>query len=135
KAALIIDMRKHEGVHPRFGATDVCPLVPVSNITMEETVEYARRLAERVGKELSIPVYCYEHAAFSEERRSLAYCRQGGYEGLKYRILTSAGKPDYYNSLEWDVISKAGAVAIGARNFLVAYNINLNTTSTRIASS
>ena len=82
KAAELIDMTKHKGAHPRFGATDVCPLVPVSNITMEETVEYARKLAERIGKELNIPVYCYESAAFVPERRNLATCRAGEYEAL-----------------------------------------------------
>src|SRR5690606_18948826 len=88
KAASLIDMSKHSGVHPRFGATDVCPLIPVSNVTMEETVMYSRMLAERVRNELSIPVYCYEYAAFSEERKSLANCRWGGYEGLKKRLAT-----------------------------------------------
>ncbi len=135
KAAQLIDMRKHTGVHPRFGATDVCPLVPVSNISMEETVKYAHELAERVGNELSIPVYCYEYAAFSEERRSLANCRWGGYEGLKKRMASEKWKPDYCRDPMSEEIAKTGAVAIGARDFLVAYNINLNTTSTRIANS
>lgn len=135
KAAQVIDMSKHSGVHPRFGATDVCPLVPVSGISMEETVEYARRLAERVGNELGIPVYCYEHAAFSEDRRSLANCRWGGYEGLKKRLESEKWKPDYCSNTESPQIEKTGAVAIGARNFLVAYNINLNTVSSRIANS
>ena len=86
KAQELIDMRKHKGDHPRFGATDVCPLVPVANISMEETAAYARQLAERVGKELNIPVYCYENAAFTDVRRNLANCRQGEYEALKERI-------------------------------------------------
>lgn len=135
KAAQVIDMSKHHGEHPRFGATDVCPLVPVANITMEETVEYARKLAEQVGKELSIPVYCYEFAAFSKERKSLANCRSGEYEGLKEKISTEKWKPDF-GPAEWsEKMAKSGATAIGARNFLVAYNINLNTTSTRRANA
>jgi len=135
KAAMIIDMRNHIGVHPRFGAIDVCPLVPVSDVTMEETVEYARKLAERVGTELSIPVYCYEHAAFTEDRQSLANCRIGGYEGLQKRLGTDFDKPDF-GPASWSVsVAKTGAVTIGARNFLLAYNVNLNTTSTQLAQS
>ncbi len=135
KAARVIDMTKHSGVHPRFGATDVCPLVPVAGISMEETVQYAHKLAERVGNELGIPVYCYEYAAFSEERRSLANCRWGGYEGLKKRLESENWKPDFCSNPWSEEIAKTGAVAIGARNFLVAYNINLNTVSTQIANS
>jgi glutamate formiminotransferase / formiminotetrahydrofolate cyclodeaminase len=135
KAAQLIDMRRHRGEHPRFGATDVCPLVPVANITMEETVKYAVQLAERVGTELSVPVYCYEFAAFSEERRSLASCRIGGYEGLQKRFLTERWKPDFGPAQWSEKVAKTGAVAIGARNFLIAYNINLNTTSTQLAQS
>jgi glutamate formiminotransferase/formiminotetrahydrofolate cyclodeaminase len=135
KATQVIDMRRHHGEHPRFGATDVCPLVPVANITMEETVEFARKLAERVGKELSIPVYCYEFAATSEERRSLASCRSGEYEGLKEKISTAKWKPDFGMSQWSETVAKTGATAIGARNFLVAYNVNLNTTSTRRANA
>ncbi|MCA1760527.1 MAG: glutamate formimidoyltransferase, partial [Bacteroidales bacterium] len=135
KAAQVIDMSKHHGEHPRFGATDVCPLVPVANISMEETVDYARKLAERVGQELTIPVYCYEFAAFSEVRRSLANCRSGEYEGLKEKISTEKWKPDF-GPAEWsENMAKTGATAIGARNFLVAYNVNLNTTSTRRANA
>jgi len=135
KAAQVIDMNKHHGEHPRFGATDVCPLVPVANISMEETLEFARKLAERVGKELSIPVYCYEFAAFSEERQSLANCRSGEYEGLKEKITSEKWKPDF-GPAEWsENVAKTGATAIGARNFLVAYNVNLNTTSTRRANA
>jgi len=135
KAASLIDMKKHKGEHPRFGATDVCPLVPVANITMEETVEYARKLAERVGQELGIPVYCYEFAAASEKRRSLANCRAGEYEALRERMASNEWKPDF-GPPEWsDRIAASGATAIGARNFLVAYNINLNTTSTRRANA
>ncbi len=135
KASELIDMSKHKGAHPRFGATDVCPLVPVSNITMEETVEYARQLAERIGTELNIPVFCYENAAFKEERRNLAVCRSGEYEALSERITSDEWKPDF-GSNQWnEFTSKTGATAVGARNFLVAYNINLNTTSTRRANA
>ena len=132
KASELIDMRKHKGAHPRFGATDVCPLVPVSNITMEETVEYARKLAKRIGEELNIPVYCYENAAFDEKRKNLAYCRSGEYEGLPDKLGQSEWKPDFGKA---EFNARAGAVAVGARDFLVAYNINLNTTSTRRANA
>lgn len=135
KAAEVIDMRKHKGEHPRFGATDVCPLVPVANVSMEEAVEYARKLAERVGKELEIPVFCYEFAAFKEERKSLANCRSGEYEGLKDRIATEKWKPDFGPNQWSGKVAGSGATAIGARNFLVAYNVNLNTTSTRRANA
>jgi len=132
KASEIIDMSKHKGAHPRMGATDVCPLVPVSNITMEETVEHARRLAKRIGEELEIPIYCYENAAFIEKRRNLANCRLGEYEGLANRFSKPEWKPDFgparFNA-------KSGATAVGARDFLVAYNVNLNTTSTRRANA
>jgi len=131
-AAGLIDMSKHSGEHPRFGAIDVCPLVPVSGISMEETVEYARKLAERIGKEVRIPVYCYENAAFSPERRNLAAVRAGEYEGLKDRLETEEGKPDFGPA---EFIPRTGAIAVGARDFLVAYNINLNTTSTRRANA
>lgn len=132
KAQELIDMRKHHGAHPRFGATDVCPLVPVSNITMEEVVELARRLAERIGQELGIPVYCYEKAAFKPERQNLATCRAGEYEGLAQRVVTPEWKPDFGPAM---FNEKSGATAVGARNFLVAYNVNLNTTSTRRANA
>ena len=132
KAGQIIDMRQHHGEHPRFGATDVCPLVPVAGITMEETVEYARALAKRVGEELGIPVYCYENAAFDPRRRNLAYCRAGEYEGLKEKMATPDGKPDF-GPTEFNAFS--GATAVGARDFLVAINYNLNTTSTRRANA
>ena len=132
KASEVIDMSKHHGEHPRFGATDVCPLVPISNITMEETAVYAHKLAERVGKELEIPVYCYESAALIPERRNLANCRSGEYEGLPKKLEDPHWKPDFgparFNP-------RIGAIAVGARDFLVAYNINLNTTSTRRANS
>jgi len=135
KAAEVIDMRNHRGEHPRFGATDVCPLVPVAGVTMEEAVEYARKLAERVGNELGIPVFCYEFAAFIEERKSLANCRSGEYEELKERINSEKWKPDFGPGQWSESVAKTGASAIGARNFLVAYNVNLNTTSTRRANS
>lgn len=132
KAQELIDMRKHHGAHPRFGATDVCPLVPVSNITMDEVVVLARKLAERIGTELGISVYCYEKAAFKPERRNLAACRAGEYEGLAQRVVTAEWKPDFGPAL---FNAKSGATAVGARNFLVAYNVNLNTTSTRRANA
>ncbi len=135
KAAEVIDMSKHKGAHPRFGATDVCPLVPVSNITMEETVEYARKLAERIGNELQIPVYCYENAAFTEERRNLANNRKGEYEGLKDKLSDPHWKPDFGPAEFNERVAKTGATAVGARDFLVAFNVNLNTTSTRRANA
>ena len=132
KASEIIDMRNHSGAHPRFGATDVCPLVPVSNITMDEVVEYARKLAKRLGEELSIPIYCYESAAYKPERRNLAYCRSGEYEGLKDKITKPEWKPDFGPA---QFNATAGATAVGGRDFLVAINYNLNTTSTRRANA
>ncbi len=135
RASELIDMSLHKGVHPRFGATDVCPLIPLSGITMEETVEYARKLAEKTGNELKIPVYCYEYAAFSEQRKSLANCRSGGYEGLKEKIASEKWKPDFGPDIWSERIAKTGATAIGARKILIAYNINLNTKSANIAKS
>ncbi len=132
KAMEVIDMSKHSGAHPRFGATDVCPLVPISNITMEETVAYAHKLGERIGKELGIPVYFYENAAKSPERRNLANCRSGEYEGLPEKLKNPAWEPDEGPA---QFLPKTGAIAVGARDFLVAYNINLNTTSTRRANA
>lgn len=132
KASELIDMRKHRGAHPRFGATDVCPLVPVANISMEETVEYARQLGRRIGEELDIPVYCYENAAFNEKRRNLASCRAGEYEGLPDKLKQEEWKPDF-GSAEFN--ARSGAIAVGARDFLIAYNVNLNTTSTRRANA
>jgi len=132
KASELIDMRKHKGAHPRFGATDVCPLVPVANITMEETVVYARKLAQRLGDELGITVFCYENAALSEQRRNLATVRAGEYEGLKDRLASPEWKPDFGPAT---FNPKSGATAVGARDFLVAYNVNLNTTSTRRANA
>ncbi|KAF0199100.1 MAG: glutamate formiminotransferase / formiminotetrahydrofolate cyclodeaminase [Bacteroidetes bacterium] len=132
KAMEVIDMSRHSGAHPRFGATDVCPLVPIANISMEETVVFAHRLGERIGKELGIPVYCYENAAKSPERRNLANCRSGEYEGLPKKLSDPAWKPDFGPA---GFLPKTGAIAVGARDFLVAYNVNLNTTSTRRANA
>lgn len=135
KAAELIDMSKHHGEHPRMGATDVCPLIPVAGISMEETVIYARELAKRVGEELSIPVYCYESAAFTSQRKNLAACRDGEYEGLKIKISSAQWKPDFGPSAFDKRITASGATAIGARDFLVAVNFNLNTTSVRRANA
>lgn len=132
KAKELIDMSKHHGAHPRFGATDVCPLVPVANITMEETVEYARQLAKRAGEELDYPIYCYEFAALSPERKNLAYVRSGEYEALENKLKEERWKPDFGPAR---FCPKSGATAISARNFLVAFNVNLNTTSTRRANA
>ena len=132
KAAELIDMTKHQGEHPRLGATDVCPLTPISNISMDETVQYAHKLARRLGDELGISVYCYEFAATRPERKSLANCRSGEYEGLKEKLQKPEWKPDY-GPVEMNV--KSGATVVGARNLLVAYNVNLNTDSTSQADS
>ena len=135
KAAELIDMSKHKGEHPRFGATDVLPLIPVKGISMEETTTYARLLAERIGNELSIPVYCYEFAATRENRRNLANCRSGEYEGLPQKLSDPMWNPDFGPSEFTAPVARTGATAVGARNFLIAYNININTTSTRWANS
>jgi glutamate formiminotransferase/formiminotetrahydrofolate cyclodeaminase len=132
KASEIIDMSKHHGEHPRFGATDVLPLIPISNITMDETVEYSRNLAKRIGDELEIPVYCYEMAAFSPQRKNLADCRAGEYESLQEKLSKPEWKPDFGRD---KFLPKTGAIAVGARNFLIAYNVNLNTTSVRRANA
>ena len=134
KAAELIDMRNHHGDHPRFGATDVCPLVPVAGITMEEVVEYARQLGERIGNELEIPVFCYENAAFSPERRNLAVCRAGEYEALAERF-ASGCTADFGPKVFNERVATTGATAVGARDFLIAINYNLNTTSTRRANA
>lgn len=135
KAAEVIDMSKHSGEHPRFGATDVCPLVPIANISMDETVTWAHKLAERVGKELAIPVYCYENAAREEKRVNLANNRSGEYEGLRKKLIDPEWKPDFGPAEFNDRVKRTGATAISARDFLVAYNVNLNTTSTRRANA
>lgn len=132
KAGELIDMSKHKGEHPRMGATDVCPLIPIAGITMEETVAFAKKLAERVGKELKIPVYLYEQAQANKERHNLSVIRAGEYEGFFNKILLPEWKPDYGPAV-FD--AKRGVTAIGARDFLVAYNVNLNTTSTRRANA
>jgi len=132
KAGELIDMSKHTGEHPRMGATDVCPLIPISDISMEEVVDCARRLAERVGKELKIPTYLYEYAQPDKKRSNLSIIRAGEYEGFFKKIKLPEWKPDF-GPAEFD--AKRGATVIGAREFLIAYNVNLNTTSTRRANS
>ena len=126
-----IDMLKHSGEHPRFGATDVCPLIPVSNITFDELIPYAEKLAKKVSEELNIPIYLYENAAREDKRRNLANVRSGEYEGLNKKIKSKEWKPDFGSSFN----KKSGATAIGVRDFLIAYNINLNTKSTRLANA
>jgi len=135
KAAELIDMSKHHGAHPRFGATDVCPLVPISGISLDQTAEYAKKLGKRVGDELGIPVYLYENAAQEDKRKNLASCRAGEYEGLKEKIANPAWIPDFGPLSYNETVRKSGAIAISARNFLIAYNVNLNTTSTRRANA
>lgn len=132
KAGELIDMSQHKGEHPRMGATDVCPLIPISNITMKETAEWAKKLAERVGKELNLPVYLYEAAQPNKERSNLSLIRAGEYEGFFKKIKQPEWKPDF-GPAEFD--ARRGATVIGARDFLVAYNVNLNTTSTRRANA
>ena len=126
-----IDMSKHRGEHPRFGATDVCPLIPVSNISFDELIPYAEKLARLVSEELNIPIYLYEYAAKEEKRRNLANVRSGEYEGLNKKINSDDWKPDFGKNFN----KKSGATAIGVRDFLIAYNINLNTKSTRLANA
>ena len=132
KAAEVIDMRNHKGEHPRMGATDVCPFVPIANISIEETVEYSKKLAKRVGEELNIPVYLYEESAQTEQRKNLATIRAGEYEGFADKIKLAEWKPDYGPAT---FNEKAGATVIGCRDFLIAYNVNLNTISERRANS
>ena len=134
RAAELIDMRKHKGAHPRMGATDVLPLVPVSGVTLEQCAAMARELAERISRELAVPTYCYEAAAFTEERKNLAVCRQGEYEGLAKRFGT-ADAPDFGGEQWTERAAQTGATAVGARDFLIAVNYNLNTTSTRRANA
>lgn len=133
KAQELIDMRHHHGAHPRSGATDVLPLIPVSGITLEECASLARDLAKRLYEELGIPCYCYEAAAYKEERRNLAVCRAGEYEALPDKIADPARRPDFSPEAYNDTVARSGATNVGARNFLVAVNYNLNTTSTRRA--
>jgi glutamate formiminotransferase/formiminotetrahydrofolate cyclodeaminase len=132
KAGELIDMSKHKGAHPRMGATDVCPLIPVANISMEQTANYAQQLAKRVGDELNLPVYLYEAAQPDKTRSNLSVIRAGEYEGFFKKIKEAQWKPDF-GPAEFD--AKRGAAVIGARDFLVAYNVNLNTTSTRRANA
>jgi glutamate formiminotransferase/formiminotetrahydrofolate cyclodeaminase len=130
KALELIDMRTHKGIHPRIGTVDVCPLVPLKNISMKATAEYARQLAMKVAKELDIAVYCYGHAAYSETRKNLAQIRSGQYEGLKKKLSVPEWKPDFGPSR---FNPKSGATVIGARNIMVAYNINLGSKSVETA--
>ena len=133
KAAELIDMRRHHGAHPRSGATDVLPLVPVAGITLEECGELARGLARRIYNELGIPCYCYEAAAYKPERKNLAVCRAGEYEALPEKVIDPERKPDFGPEAYTETVAKAGASNVGARDFLIAVNFNLNTTSTRRA--
>ena len=131
----LIDMRGHKGAHPRMGACDVCPLIPVSGITLEECAELARALAKRISEEVNVPTYCYEAAAFTPERRNLAVCRAGEYEALPEKMMDEKRKPDFGARPYDEGVAKTGATAVGARDFLVAVNYNLNTTSTRRANA
>ena len=135
RATEVIDMRWHKGAHPRMGACDVCPLIPVAGITMEECAELARALAKRIADELNVPTYCYEAAAFKPERRNLAVCREGEYEGLPEKMAKEEKRPDFGTRPYDEGIARTGATAVGARDFLLAVNYNLNTTSTRRANA
>ena len=135
RATEVIDMRRHKGAHPRMGACDVCPLIPVAGITMEECAELARALAKRIAEELNVPTYCYEAAAFKPERRNLAVCREGEYEGLPEKMANEEKRPDFGARPYDEGIARTGATAVGARDFLLAVNYNLNTTSTRRANA
>ncbi|WP_289862785.1 glutamate formimidoyltransferase [uncultured Duncaniella sp.] len=135
RAAELIDMRSHHGAHPRMGATDVCPLIPISGITLEECAELARKLAKRIADELEIPTYCYEAAAFTPERRNLAVCREGEYEALPEKMNHPVKSPDFGDRPFDEKAARSGATTVGARDFLIAVNFNLNTTSTRRANA
>ncbi len=135
KAAELIDMRQHHGAHPRMGATDVLPLIPVSGVTLEECAELARGLAKRISEELGIPTYCYEAAAFTPERKNLAVCREGEYEALPEKMNHEGKAPDFGDRPFDEAAARTGATAVGARDFLIAVNFNLNTTSTRRANA
>ncbi len=135
KAAELIDMRKHKGAHPRMGATDVLPLIPIANITLEETAELARKLGKRLAEEGHIPVYAYEASALKPERKNLAVCRKGEYEALEKRFSDPNERPDFWSGDYTESVARTGATAVGARNFLIAVNYNLNTTSTRRANA
>lgn len=132
-AGELIDMSQHHGTHPRIGATDVLPLIPISGITLEECAELARGLSKRIAEELQIPVYCYEAAAFKPERKNLAVCRAGEYEGLAAKLVSETKKPDFGARAIDERIAKTGASVVGARDFLIAVNFNLNTTDTQVA--
>ncbi|MEE3384749.1 MAG: glutamate formimidoyltransferase [Prevotella sp.] len=135
KAGEVIDMRQHHGAHPRMGATDVLPLIPVAGVTLEECAQMARELAKRIADELQIPCYCYEAAAFTEERRNLAVCREGEYEALAEKLSTPGKQPDFGARPLDEHVARTGCIAVGARDFLIAVNFNLNTTSTRRANA
>ncbi len=135
RAAELIDMRQHHGAHPRMGATDVLPLIPVAGVTLEECAEMARGLARRISDELGIPTYCYEAAAFTPERKNLAVCRAGEYEALPEKMGTPGKAPDFGDRPFDEAAARTGATAVGARDFLIAVNFNLNTTSTRRANA
>lgn len=135
RAAELIDMRHHKGAHPRMGATDVLPLIPVAGITLEQCAELSRALAKRISDELCIPTYCYEAAAFTPERRNLAVCRKGEYEALPEKLAHKESAPDFGARPFDEGVARTGATAVGARDFLIAVNFNLNTTSTRRANA
>ena len=135
RAGELIDMRQHHGAHPRMGATDVCPLIPIAGITLEECAQLARKLAERIATEAGIPCYCYEAAAFTPERRNLAVCRKGEYEALAEKLVSKDGAPDFGARPIDEQVARTGCTAVGARDFLIATNFNLNTTSTRRANA
>lgn len=135
RAAELIDMRQHHGAHPRMGATDVCPLIPIAGVTLEECAELARKLAERISAELEIPTYCYEAAAFTPERKNLAVCREGEYEALPEKMNHPGTGPDFGDRPFDEKAARTGATTVGARDFLIAVNFNLNTTSTRRANA
>ena len=135
RATELIDMRQHKGAHPRMGACDVCPLIPVSGITLEECAELARALAKRIAEEVNVPTYCYEAAAFKPERRNLAVCRAGEYEALPEKMSDPERMPDFGPGHYTERAAQTGATNVGARDFLIAVNYNLNTTSTRRANA
>ena len=135
RAAELIDMRRHKGAHPRMGATDVLPLIPIAGVTLAECAELARALARRIADELRIPTYCYEAAAFAPERKNLAVCRAGEYEALPEKLAHTASAPDFGARPFDEGVARTGATTVGARDFLIAVNFNLNTTSTRRANA
>ncbi|EKC67842.1 glutamate formiminotransferase, partial [human gut metagenome] len=135
RAAELIDMRHHKGAHPRMGATDVLPLIPISGITLEECAELARTLARRIADELRIPTYCYEASALRPERRNLAVCRAGEYEALPEKLAHADTAPDFGARPFDEGVARTGATTVGARDFLIAVNFNLNSTSTRRANA